>query len=247
MQPYVWLPQIDGTFKYGLPNNVGGSVNVDSNPSSYLQGLNFAGMVSAEVHYGRFSVIGDAVYVNLSNGSSHLKTGNFAAVPSNPVTAGADLNTSTRVAAGIWSLGAGYTLLQGDWGNLDAIAGFRALTISARTNYYGKVTFTGPRGGTATLFGPGGGLSDYGVIWNGVFGLRGRIRIGESGFAIPFYGDVGGGGSNPTFQLAAGVAYQTRWADLSLGWRYMKFQQDSSYTTRSLALNGPYLAASFRF
>jgi len=35
----------------------------------------------------------------------------------------------------VWSLASGYTLLQGDWGNLDAVAGLRMLVIDSTTNY----------------------------------------------------------------------------------------------------------------
>ena len=40
-------------------------------------------------------------------------------------------------------------------------------------------------------------------VWNGIGGFRGRIR--NSGFFIPYYFDIGAGGSNLTWQIASGV------------------------------------------
>ena len=245
--PYLWLPQIDGALKYKLPAGVGGTADVTSNPGSYLKGLNFAGMIAGEVRYDRFSVLADVMYINISDGSSHLRSGNFAAVPGNPITAQGYVSASTRLGTGIFSLAGGYTLLQGDWGNLDALAGARVVTVDARTNYSSHVTFTGPRGGTATLFGPEGGLSISRDVWNGIVGVRGRIAIGTSSFFIPYYADIGGGDSNLTWQVAGGIGYRTGLADLSLGWRYLSFEQGSNSPITNLSLNGPYLAASFKF
>lgn len=245
--PYLWLPMIGGTLNYNLPRGAGTAATVDLNPSDYLVGLNFASMLNAEIRYDRFSVLTDIVYVNLSSSSSHLRTGNLAALPSNPVTAGGSLDVSTRVGTGIWGLSGGYTVLQGEWGHLDAVAGVRLLFVDTKTNHAGSLTFTGPAGGSASAFGPSGDLSLSRDIWNGIAGLRGRIQIPQSNFYIPFYGDVGAGGSDLTWQVAGGVGYKAGWADLTLAWRYLAFHQSTANAVKSLTLNGPYLAATFRF
>lgn len=247
VKPYVWLPKIDGTLNYKLPSQVGGTANVDAAPTNYLSGLNFAGMVAGEARYDRFSILTDLIYVNLSNGASRLRSGNFAAVPSNPVTGTGSLDTSSRLGAGVFSLAGGYTILQGDWGNLDGLAGVRLVNVNARTNYASSVVFSGPNGGTATLFGADGGLSTSKNIWNGFAGVRGKLAIGTSKFFVPYYADIGAGDSNLTWQLATGIGYRTSFADLSLGWRYLAFDQGSGSVIKNLSLNGPYLAAEFRF
>jgi hypothetical protein len=247
LTPYLWLPMIGGTLNYHLPRGTGGSASVDLNPSDYLAGLNFAIALNGEIRYDRFSLLSDIMYVNLSSSSSHLKTGNLALLPSNPVTGNADLDVSTRVSTGIWTTSGGYTVLQGDWGHVDALAGFRLLFVDTKTNHAGSLTFTGPEGGTATVFDNSGSLSLSRDIWNGVAGLRGRINIPNSSFYVPFYGDVGGGDSDLTYQVSGGIGYQTGWADLSLGWRYLAFNQSSTSVVKSLSLNGPYLAATFKF
>jgi hypothetical protein len=36
-------------------------------------------------------------------------------------------------------------------------------------------------------------------------------------------------------------------ADLSIGWRYLGFDQGSSGPVKTFSLNGPYFAAAFKF
>ena len=110
--------------------------------------------------------------------------------------------------ATIWTLAGGYTVVQGDWGNFDVIAGFRYLRLNATIDYSLALTLTGPRGNGAT-FGGIGSVSGRGDIWNGIGGFRGRVRIGNTGLFVPYYFDIGAGGSNLTWQIASGLGYQT--------------------------------------
>jgi hypothetical protein len=146
----------------------------------------------------------------------------------------------------VWTLAGGYTMAEGDWGNFDAIAGFRYLGLNVRTNYSLGLTLTGPRGNGAT-FGGIGSVSASRNLWNGIGGFRGRIRFGGTGLFIPYYFDVGAGGSNLTWQIASGVGYQTRWADLSLTYRYLSFEQGNSAVLQHLSIRGPIMMASFTF
>jgi hypothetical protein len=50
-----------------------------------------------------------------------------------------------------------------------------------------------------------------------------------------------------TWQAYAGVAYQAGFADLSLGYRWLAFEQGGNAKVRRLALGGAVLAAAFRF
>jgi hypothetical protein len=89
-----------------------------------------------------------------------------------PISRSPQASVSTTPGMTIWTLAGGYTVLQGDWGNLDVIAGLRLLTVNATTNFNLTVTFAGPRGNGAT-FGGIGGVSGSQNIWNGIGGIRG--------------------------------------------------------------------------
>ena len=104
----------------------------------------------------------------------------------------------------------------------------------------------GPRGNGAT-FGGVGSVSGSGEIWNGISGLRGRIRTGNVGLFIPYYFDIGAGGSNLTWQIASGLGYHANLADVSLTYRYLSFEQSSGATLQRLTIKGPMLAVNFSF
>jgi hypothetical protein len=105
---------------------------------------------------------------------------------------------------------------------------------------------TGPRGNGAT-FGGIGGVTANSAIWNGIAGFRGRIRISNTGLFIPYYFDIGSGGSKLTWQIASGLGYQTGWVGVSVTYRYLSLQQGSSAMVQHLSLGGPMVMVNFTF
>ena len=137
-------------------------------------------------------------------------------------------------------------MLRGDWGNVDVLAGFRYYNFKAGTDYNIALTVVGPRGNGAT-FGGTGSISGSGSIWNGIAGLRGRFRLPVDGLFIPYYFDIGAGGSNLTWQIASGVGYQTGWVGVSLMYRYLSFEQGSNSLVHHLGLGSPMIMVNFTF
>jgi hypothetical protein len=246
--PYLWLPSLHTTLNYNLPPALNGRLPTDVSvqPSDILTHLNFATAFAADAQYGPFSLLTDFMYLNLSDTTAHIKSIDFVGLPSQPISRSVQASTGTRLSSTLWTLAGGYTVLQGDWGNFDVIAGFRYLGVSATTDFSLALTVTGPRGNGAT-FGGIGGISGSANVWNGIGGFRGRIRISNSGFFIPYYFDIGAGGSNLTWQIASGVGYQTGWAGLSLTYRYLSFEQSNSAIVQKLSLSGPMAMVDFTF
>jgi len=248
--PYLWLPTVNATLNYKLPPGLDGRVptDVSSGPGDYLSHLNFAAMAAADVRYGAFSLLTDFVYTNFSatGGATHLKTVDFLGQPELPIDRSAQLGVGTTLKATIWTLAGGYAVANGDWGNVDVLVGLRGAQINARTNYSLAVSITGPRG-NGPAFGGIGYVGAITNVWNGIAGVRARIKIGDQGFYVPLYADVGGGGSSPTWQIAGGIGYQTGWVGASLTYRYLAFDQSSSAMVKKLSLGGPLLMATFTF
>ncbi len=246
--PYLWLPTINTTLNFPLPPALDGKVptEVSAGPGDYLPKLNFAGMLAADAQYGRFSILTDFIYMNLSAKGTHIKSVDFVGLPSTPISRSVQLGASLTLKATVWTLAGGYTVLRGDWGNLDVLVGLRYLGIDARTNYNLALTLTPPNRGGAT-FGGGGSLSGNGDIWNGIGGFRGRIRLGDTGLFVPYYFDIGAGGSNLTWQVASGLGYQTGWAGVSLTYRYLSFEQGSGALVQHLSMGGPMVMVNFSF
>jgi hypothetical protein len=169
--------------------------------------MNFSTAVAADAQYGRFSILTDFLYLNLSNTNAHFRSVDFLGQSSIPIARSVQFSTGTRLSATLWTLVGGYTVIQGDWGNFDVMAGFRYFGVSATTDFSLGLTLSGPAGNGAT-FGGVGGVSGSGNLWDGIGGIRGRIRLGHPGLFIPYYFDVGGGSSKLTWQIASGLGYQ---------------------------------------
>ncbi len=250
LAPEVWLPIIHSNLSYNLPPALGGtaSTSVSVGPADYIPKLNFGAMLAADAQYDRFSILTDFIYMNLSatGEGTHINSVNFPGFPSIPIERAAQLSASLRLGAMIWTTAGGYTVLQGDWGNLDAIVGIRYLGFTARTDYKLSVMITGPRGNGVT-FGGTGYLSGTNNIFDGIAGFRGRIRISNTALFIPYYFDIGAGGSNLTWQIASGLGYQFGSVGVSALYRYLSFQEPSSALVQHLSMGGPMLMVNFSF
>ena len=250
LTPYMWLPSLDSTFRY--PVRGGGSVTttLSTSPGDYLTHINFTAMMAGEVRYDRFSLVTDILYINANTQSSRLRSYDFG-LTQIPVDRTVTTTTSLRLQNTVWTLAGGYTVFEGDWGNVDLLVGFRMLAASQTTNYSLSAAITRPDGSIA--LGRIGSLSGSDSVWNAIGGMRGRLYLanadwfGGGRIFLPFYFDIGTGGSDITWQVFGGIGYQTERVGVSIGYRYLSFNQGSNATIQKLQLGGPLLAASFRF
>jgi hypothetical protein len=246
--PYMWLPTVNANLSYNLPPELGGRLptDVSSGPGDYLSHLHFATMFAADVQYDRLSLLTDYMYVNGGVGTTNVKSLDLFGLPSQPISRTLELGTSSTLKATIWTLAGGYTLTRGEWGNFDILVGFRFLGMYASTDYNLALTVVGPRGNGAT-FGGVGGISGSTNIWNGIAGFRGRIHLPVAGLFVPYYFDIGAGGSNLTWQIATGLGYQTGYAGVSVLYRYLSFEQGSTSVVQHLGMHGPMIMVNFTF
>ena len=116
--PYFWLATVRANFVYSTPRGDSVTDHITAGINDYLSDLNAAGMVGGEARYDRFSLMTDGLFMSLSltTNTSHLGHVNL---PSGNIVIPREqqLGTGTRMNAGVWGLAAGYTVLQGDWGN----------------------------------------------------------------------------------------------------------------------------------
>jgi len=248
--PYLWLPTTRVSLQYNLPPALGGRLptEVSAGPGDTLSHLDFALAFAADARNGPFTLLTDFMYTKLSltRGQTNIKSVDFFGQPSLPISRSLQTSTGTTLGISVWTLAGGYTVLQGTWGNLDLLAGLRLLAVNATTDFSLGFTVIGPRGNGAT-FGGVGGVSDSQNIWNGIGGFRGRIRLGETGLFVPYYFDIGAGGSQLTWQIASGLGYHMKWADLSATYRYLSWQQGGNAVVKHMSLGGPMLMVTFAF
>ncbi len=247
--PYLWTPWIDTTVNYRMPQ-LAAMLPTTANVSfsDYIGNMHFAGMLAGEARNGRMSVVTDVIYMNLvsSNFDTRHKSIDIRNRPRLPLSSTSSIGSQTSLNTTVWTLAGGYTVLDGEWGNVDIIAGFRYLGFNSSTNFNLGVNVTGPVGGSNVFLGRGAANASEG-IWNGVGGLRGKFKFTGSGWYIPYYFDIGAGGSDITWQISAGVGYQRGLIGAALLYRYLSFQQPSSNQLRQLNLGGPMAMINFSF
>jgi hypothetical protein len=230
--PYLWLPYVDGTATYNVRG--GGTINAEVDPGSYLQNLDFAGMVIGQARKGEWSVFTDYIYLHLSGDRSPIR---YVTDPTGNVAVPLSVAGSASVVSNVWTLAGGYTVWRGESAFADVYVGVRMLDFQSTIGW----NFATP---VATLP-PGGGASRSLNKWDAIVGFKGQVRLGDGNWSLPYYFDIGTGSNNWTWQALLGVGYHFSWGELSLVMRSLNYYFDDDKL--DLHLTGPALGATFEF
>ena len=242
LTPYLWLPNVNGTLRYSPPPSGTGAPEVDTGPNNYLENLSAVFMLSGEARKGKWSVISDFIYLDFDSQKSSVKAVDFGG---SLVSTSLNASTKSSLTGLQWTLAGGYTLLDAPQGTLDLIGGVRYLGIEARSDWQLTGTVSGPGGGQT--FPASGNISRRSNLWDGIIGVRGRVRFGESRWFMPYYLDIGSGSSQLTWQGFLGVAYGFKWGDAVFGYRRLYYDQADDKLLQNFRFSGPSFGASFRF
>lgn len=237
VSPYLWMAGVKSSSTF-TPAGSGHtlSANVDQSFGDIFKNLNFAFMAGAEARRGLFSVQTDAMYINLLQTGSRVRS---VTGPLGRLEVPVDLGGKVKLKTTVWTLTGGYDIFRNDRGFVQLFGGFRYLGLRSTLDW----NFQGPLGNLARA----GSVKSTADIWNGVAGLRGEHALGDGPWKAIYYVDVGAGGSKLTWQGLAQVAYVRRWGDVGLGWRYLDFQQGSENKTANLRMSGPIITLHYRF
>jgi hypothetical protein len=219
------------------------SVSVKATPGDYLSDLDMALLLAFEARKGKWLLYTDVTYMKIGADNSSVRAVNFGGTR---VTTSLDAGTQTDIKSTIWTVAGGYNLVREPKASLDLIAGARYLWLEAKTNWQLSANVSGPGGGS--VFPSSGSVTESDGVWDGIVGVKGRVRLGEGHWFMPYYLDAGAGGSQYTWQAQTGIGYGFRWGDLVLGYRYLAWEQDSnSQLVQDLKLYGFVLGGLFRF
>jgi hypothetical protein len=122
-----------------------------------------------------------------------------------------------------------YNVLETETVRLDVLGGARYLWLKSRLELTGY-----PK------------ISESGHVWDGIAGIHGQVKLTENWY-VPFYGDIGTGDSDLTWQAMAGIAYKFKKVDVVLAYRYLTWDFDDSDVLEDLNLSGPYAGIKFFF
>lgn len=223
---YLWGASIGGT------TGTGTGLEVDF--KDILDNLEFAFMGSYMGRKGKWSVLSDVIYMDVSadrQGEFNPPIGE-GNIPING-TATLDMKSLIIHAAG------GYNIHDdGEGTTTDVIFGLRYLDL--KTDLLLNFNINPENPGVSI---PIGASEDF---WDAIVGLRGVISLGDRWF-MPWGANVGGGDSKFTWQAMAGVGYKaSSWADIVLTYRYLKWEFDNT-AVDDLYISGPLLGAVFHF
>ena len=123
LTPYLWLPNLNANLKYDLSpraaellNSPGAQrLNTEIGPNDYLSNLKFALLLNGEVRKGAWSAFSDILYLDLGNQDGTVRS---IRGPRGENLATIDRQGEMNFSTTVWTLGGGYTLAHGAWGNV---------------------------------------------------------------------------------------------------------------------------------
>ena len=221
ISPYLWGVNVTGSLYYDQSKL--GTTTMGT--GQLLQDLNIGGMLFGELHKGNFGVMADLFYAKMTLNKSS-------------VVGQVDLGSKTTLETGIYTLAGTYTLHNTSNSYVDALAGVRILSLNATT----KISIADtPYSAVATM---------SSTIADPIVGVKGRFRIADTDYFVPFYVDVGGGSSSTqvTSQQILGVGKAYEWGEATLAFKNLYYKQKSqSSATADLNMYGVIVGATFRF
>ena len=190
--------------------------------SELVDNLDFGLMGSFIARRDKLTLFFDGVYLKVSNGAS----GALGPIGLVPTSAGVKLKGTVLTG------GVGYNYIYNDNTTLTPFGGVRGLWLDATLDLnIGSVR-------VARNVSPS--------YVDAIVGVRGRSKIADQ-WAISYYGDIGTGQSDSTFQALVSVNYLLDGWDLSLGYRYIGWNFGSGEPLQDLSFSGPYIGALYRF
>ena len=233
---YGWLPDVSGDTAFPVGDGSDFKVPVES----LLDNLQFAMLATFDARKGRWGLLADLVYMDLGNTKSAVQEGTIGdtVLPYGvSARAGFDMKSLILMAAGY------YRLVDQQDSKVDIVAGLRHIDIDQSLEW----RFSGD---IASLPIPGReGMANAGDDYlDAIIGVRGRLGFGQdTSWYIPYYADVGAGGSDMTWQVLGGIGYTFSWGDFAAIWRHLSYDLPSSKPIGKLEFSGPEVGVVFRW
>jgi hypothetical protein len=231
---YAFLPQISGSAYFPIPDT-GTTFNISQSQLIDKLKMSFAG--AFDVHRGRWGFFTDVLYVDI--GQRKTNSREFS-IGSSGLPAGTTSDVSVDMKTELFTGVGEFRALSRGHTNLDVLAGVRYIRIRERLEW----NFTGSLGTLPEATRSGDQELSRDNL-DAIVGLKGVLR-GDGAWEMPYYLDVGTGGSQFTWQGAVGISRAFRWGAVSLLFRYLDYRFASSKIT-DLTIGGPMVGATFRW
>lgn len=221
--PYFWLPSLMAT----VNNNNGPTTTSDFSMNQVISNLKSGAMGASEVHYGNWGILTDVFFATLQN------KGSFS---DKDFTGNNQISDKVTLQATILNAAATYTAFNSKDLYVDGLLGVRAAFATASLHVNDSTTSKN----VSTTFNTIAPIA----------GFKGRYRLADSTWYVPFYADAGSGGGTTslTWQAMLGVGKAiTNSIDVSLTYRALYADLKGHSAVMKASLKGPMLAATFSF
>ena len=215
------IPYLWGTSINGRVGIGDRSADVDASFGNILNHLHFALMNFVDVNWNNKSVVlTDLVYSDLRG---------YRATPG-PLFSSVNPNQKLFLLTPV----GGYRVFDSSQVSFDVVGGIRYWHFKSELQFQPGVL-------------PGIDLQATRGWVDGILGLRGKFYLPRNWW-VAGYGDLGGGGSNFTYQIVgtAGLDFHTRYA-LVFGYRYLNVDYDKDRFLFDTAMKGPVIGFVFKF
>jgi hypothetical protein len=230
ISPYLWLPTI--SLDSSNVRNEGGPIDgssLDVGPTDYLQALNFGLMLSGDMRKNDWVLMGDLIYLDLGIDDKDI---DFARPGTGPIAGryNAGLSGSVITFAG------GRAFVKNNKYDMEGLVGWRRVGMSL------EVSGDLDSGDSFDV------RSD--LNFNDAFiGVNGRYGFANDNWSLRYYGDIGAGDSDLTWQAMLEISYGFDWGDFFVNYRHLHydFGDAGRFNDLETTFSGPSVGAAFRF
>lgn len=215
---YLWGAGIEGT------TITGGDIDVGFD--DILDNLEFGLMGGLEASNGKWSAIGDFIYLDVEGEETSGLPG----------PGGGEVSAKAGVEGLVVNLLGGYRFASSEAASADLIFGARYLDVDVSLEANPNV----PPPTDGRTFTGGDSVVDA------VIGVRGGVRMSKS-FYVPYILDVGAGESDLTWQIMVGIGWRPEWGEVTLAYRHLEWEFDSGTPVQDINFSGPGLLFKYHF
>ena len=222
LTPYFWFAGLSGDVAVNPNLPV---VNVDLDFDQIFDHIDWwppPVMLAGEARYQRFAVLADFLFLGLEAGAQTVR---------GPIAVAANLSVDTLIT----SLAGSYRVVEEGRATLDLLAGGRLWNLDADGSFVGPLAVR-ERSGSKTWVDP-------------IIGAVAAYDLG-GGFALKIEGDVGGFGvsADSDWQVVGTIQYAIgECTRLEVGYRHLAVDYSDGGFLFDVAMDGPIIAATFRF
>ena len=212
---YLWASGMESTSASGD--------EVEVSFSEVLENLDGGLMGILSAQKGRWTLIGDFIYLSLQDYIS--SSANIIGIPT-------EVNIDAELEGFVSTVGVAYRIVNDDTTSLDLLVGARYISLDLDLDLDVGLSAT-----------------KYSESWNALDAIIGGqllVDLSEKWY-LSLYADIGTGDSKVTWQAWPGVGYRFRSVDAVLAYRHLEWESDGGDILDDMNFNGPMLGVKFRF